>query len=249
VHQPSLILGSHHLNVPEIQVLYEDNHLLVINKPAELATMGALAGEPTASAWAADYLKRRYQKPGNVFVGVVSRLDSFVTGVLVLARTSKAASRLTEQFRQRHTSKLYFACVEGQLNEPNWKTLSAHIAKNDAAHRMIITPPQHPDAQLATLQFRTLATTTTRSLLEIDLGTGRKHQIRLQLADQGHPIIGDNKYGASSKFPRGIALHAYKLTIEHPTLQQTMTFSAPVPAAWHAFPGEILRKTQVSEQK
>ena len=231
---------------PEIEVLYEDNHLLVINKPAELATMGAAAGEPTAAAWAADYLKRRYHKPGNVFVGVVSRLDSFVTGVLVLARTSKAASRLTEQFRERHTKKLYFACVDGQLSEPNWKTLSAHIAKNDAAHRMMIVPQQSPDAQLATLQFRTLAEATTRSLLEIDLGTGRKHQIRVQLADQGHPIVGDNKYGATSKFPQGIALHACKLTIEHPTLRQPMAFVAPVPKSWRTLPEDFLRKAQVS---
>ena len=237
------------MNTPEIQVLYEDNHLLVINKPAELATMGALAGEPTAASWAADYLKRRYQKPGNVFVGVVSRLDSFVTGVLVFARTSKAASRLSEQFRQRNTSKVYFACVEGQLREPIWKTLSAHIAKNDTAHRMITVLPTSPNAQLATLQFRTLASDASHSLLEVDLGTGRKHQIRLQLADRGHPIIGDNKYGATSKFPKGIALHACKLTIEHPTLRQPMTFAAPIPASWRGLPEEFLRKAQVSDQK
>jgi 23S rRNA pseudouridine1911/1915/1917 synthase len=211
--------------------------------------MGAMAGEPTAAAWAADYIKRRYQKPGNVFVGVVSRLDSFVTGVLILARTSKAASRLTEQFRERQTQKLYLACVEGQLNEPNWKTLSAHIAKNDAAHRMAIVSSKSPEAQIATLQFRTLAFTSNRSLLEVDLGTGRKHQIRLQLSEHGHPIVGDTKYGASSKFPRGIALHASKLTIEHPTLRIPMTFVAPVPPAWHGLPEEILRKAQVLDQK
>jgi 23S rRNA pseudouridine1911/1915/1917 synthase len=234
------------LNTPEIQVLYEDNHLLVINKPAELATMGALAGEPTAAAWAADYLKRRYQKPGNVFVGVVSRLDSFVTGVMVLARTSKAASRLTEQFRERHTNKRYFACVEGQLVEANWRTLTAYISKNDAAHRMVIVPPKSPEAQLATLQFRTLASSTKHSLIEIDLGTGRKHQIRLQLADLGHPIVGDKKYGASTKFPEGIALHASRLIIEHPTLRKPMTFTAPLPAAWRSFPDDFLNKAQVS---
>ncbi len=236
------------MNAPDIQVLYEDNHLLVINKPAELATMGAQAGQPTAAAWAAEYLKRRYKKPGNVFVGVVSRLDSFVSGVLVFARTSKAACRLTEQFRERQTSKLYFACVEGLLNEPNWKTLTAHIAKNDAAHRMIIASPNFPDAQLATLQLRTLASFPSQSLLEINLGTGRKHQIRLQLANHEHPIIGDSKYGAKTKFPSGIALHAYKLTIEHPTLQQAMTFVAAVPGSWNKFPEVILRKTQVLEQ-
>ncbi len=240
--------GSRHLNAPEIQVLYEDNHLLVINKPAELATMGALAGEPTAVGWAADYLKRKYQKPGNVFVGVVSRLDSFVTGVLVLARTSKAARRLTEQFRERHTRKLYYACVEGQLSEPNWKTLTAHIVKNDTARRMEVTTAKFPDAQLATLQLRTLASIANQSLLEIDLGSGRKHQIRLQLADQGHPVIGDSKYGATTKFPRGIALHAHKLTIEHPTMNQTMTFVAAVPASWRKFSDAILKKAQVSDE-
>ena len=234
------------MNIPEIQVIYEDNHLLVINKPAQLATMGARAGEPTAAAWAAEYLKQRYQKPGNVFVGVVSRLDSFVTGVLVLARTSKAAKRLTEQFRDRQTSKLYYACVEGQLGEPVWRTLSAHIAKNDAAHRMMIVPAKSADAQLATLQFRTLISAKTCSLLEIDLGTGRKHQIRLQLSDLGHPILGDSKYGATSKFPNGIALHACKLTLEHPTLRQPMSFVAPLPAAWKSLPNEFLKKAQDS---
>lgn len=229
-------------------MLYEDNHLLVINKPAELATMGALEGEPTAAAWAAEYLKQRYQKPGNVFIGVVSRLDSFVTGVLVLARTSKAASRLTEQFRERHTSKLYLACVEGELIEPNWKTLSSYIAKNDAAHRMVIASPKTANAQLANLQFRTLSSVGSQSLLQIDLGTGRKHQIRLQLADHGHPILGDTKYGAKSRFPKGIALHAHKLTIEHPTLRQPMTFAAPVPASWRNLPDEFVKKTQVLDK-
>ena len=227
------------MNTLDIQVLFEDNHLLVLNKPAEIATMGALPGEPTAVAWSAEYLKRRYNKPGNVFVGVVSRLDSFVTGVLVLARTSKAASRLTEQFRDRQTSKLYYACVEGHVHEATWKTISCHIAKNDAAHRMVIVPPTTRDAQPASLQFRTLASTANRSLLEINLLTGRKHQIRLQLSDIGHPILGDNKYNATTKFPRGIALHSHQLTIEHPTLRTPMTFTAPLPATWRTLPPEL----------
>ncbi len=227
------------MNTLDIQVLYEDNHLLVLNKPAELATMGALPGEPTAVAWSAEYLKQRYDKPGNVFVGVVSRLDSFVTGVLVLARTSKAASRLTEQFRDRRTSKLYYACVEGKVDERDWKTLSCHITKDDAAHRMIIVPPTARDAQPASLQLRTLASTANRSLLEINLLTGRKHQIRLQLADAGHPILGDIKYEASSRFPQGIALHSYQLTVEHPTLRTLLTFTAPVPASWRTLPAEL----------
>lgn len=232
------------MNTPEIQVIYEDNHLLVINKPAELATMGALAGEPTAAAWAAEYLKKRYQKPGNAFVGVVSRLDSFVSGVLVLARTSKAARRLTEQFRERQTSKLYYACVEGELYQTAWHTLSTHITKNDAAHRMMAAHPSDRDAQSASLQFRSLASSAQRTLLEIDLLTGRKHQIRLQLADYGHPILGDNKYGATSKFPKGIALHAHQLTIAHPTLRTPMTFHAPVPNAWRQLPEQLRKPLQ-----
>ncbi len=227
------------MNSLNIQVLYEDNHLLVINKPAELATMGALAGEPTAAAWAAAYLKRRYQKPGNAFVGVVSRLDSFVSGVLVLARTSKAANRLTEQFRERQTEKLYIACVEGELSEPNWKALTANIAKNEAAHRMAVVPPKTLGAQSAALEFRTLKNSPSKTLIEVNLLTGRKHQIRLQLSDAGHPILGDSKYGASSKFAKGIALHACRLTIEHPTLQKPMTFFAPLPAAWSSLPTDL----------
>lgn len=227
------------MNVPSIEVLYEDNHLLVINKPTHLATMGAAAGEPTAAAWAADYLKRKYQKPGNVFVGVVSRLDSFVSGVLVFARTSKAAARLTEQFRDRRTAKVYLACVEGQFDERDWRTLATHMSKNDAAHRMVVVSANAPDAQPASLRVRTISSSPQCSLLEIELITGRKHQIRLQLSDTGHPILGDSKYGAKSTFPKGIALHALRLTIEHPTLRESMTFSATPPTAWSSLPREV----------
>ncbi len=133
--------------------------------------MGAVAGEPTIASLAADYIKVRYQKPGSAFVGIVSRLDSFVSGVLVLARTSKAAARLTEQFKQRQSAKMYLACVEGTLEAPQWKTLSGFIVKNENAHRMQMVPANTRDAQSALLELRSLAHAANRSLIEINLLT------------------------------------------------------------------------------
>jgi 23S rRNA pseudouridine1911/1915/1917 synthase len=234
------------LSSSQIQVLYEDNHLLVLNKPAPLATMGAATGVPTAVTWAADYIKRKYNKPGNVFIGVVSRLDSFVTGVLILARTSKAASRLTEQFRERTSSKKYLVCVEGNVQQPEWNTISLHMLKNDAAHRMVAVSATNKDAQEARLRFRTLASTSNAALLEVDLLTGRKHQIRLQFSDLGHPIFGDTKYGAKTTFPAGIALHSQSLTVAHPTLGKPMTFVAPLPKSWQSLPAAIRNQEWLS---
>lgn len=232
------------MNAPAIEVIYEDNHLLVVNKPPAIATMGAVAGEPTIASLAADYIKVRYQKPGSAFVGIVSRLDSFVSGVLVLARTSKAAARLTEQFKQRQSAKVYLACVEGTLEAPQWKTLSGFILKNENAHRMQMVPTNTRDAQSAVLELRSLAHAANRSLVEINLLTGRKHQIRAQLSDFGHPIVGDTKYGATTKFPLGIALHSRQLTIVHPTLRTPMTFVANVPPAWSSLPPKLTTQIQ-----
>lgn len=219
-----------------VQVLFEDNHLLVINKPAGMATMGALPDVPSATKWAADYLKQKYDKPGNVFVGVVSRLDSLVTGVLVLARTSKAASRLTEQFREQKTQKLYWACVEGQLELTQWQEFEIYVRKNDALHRMVAAKKDAKGSQLATLRLKTMVSLSSKSLVEVQLGTGRKHQIRLQLSELGHPVLGDKKYGANLSWSEGIALHCYQLTIEHPTRKEPLTFCAPAPQSWHVAP-------------
>ena len=215
-----------------LNVLYEDNHLLVINKPAGLVTMGSPAGEPSAVNVAAEYLKQKYDKPGNVFVGVVSRLDRLVSGVLVLARTSKAAARLSEQFRERATEKHYLAWVEGDWSLPEGTELSDWMSKNEAAQRMITVPAGSRDAQQAKLKLHTLRSTKQRSLMAIELLTGRKHQIRLQLAQRGHPILGDRKYDATTRFPRGIALHSQRLVLKHPTRDEHLTFEAPTPEYW-----------------
>ncbi len=222
----------------KLRVLFEDNHLLVVNKNAGIATMGALAGQTSMVELAADYLKVKYNKPGNVFVGVVSRLDRLVTGVLVLARTSKAASRLSEQFRSRSPSKRYVAIVEGALDasradQDGWIVLRDHVIKNDARHRMEICPAG--TGQLAELRVRLLSQSEKRSLVEVDLLTGRKHQIRLQLSALGHPIWGDQKYGSSSReLSGGIALHCSQLTISHPTLREPLEFQCSCVDVWHS---------------
>ena len=196
--------------------------------------MGSPAGEPSAVALAGEYLKLKYDKPGNVFVGVVSRLDRLVSGVLALARTSKAAARLSEQFRERATEKHYLAWVEGDWDLPAGTELSDWMSKNEAAQRMMIVAAGARDAQLATLKLHTLQSSRQRSLMAIELLTGRKHQIRLQLAERGHPILGDRKYDATSRFPHGIALHSQRLVLKHPTRDERLTFEAPTPNYWPA---------------
>ena len=217
-----------------LKILYEDNHLLVIDKAAPLATMGAEAGQLSLVSLAKDYLRVKYNKPGNVYVGVVSRLDAFVTGVIVLARTSKAASRLTDQFRRRSVEKTYWAIVADPLPDQAG-TLEHHVFKNEARHRMEVarSHDQLPaDAKLARLTYRVIGTCQQRSLLELKLETGRKHQIRVQLESLSCPIVGDRKYGSEVPFKQGIALHSRFLSVEHPTKKQRLEFQAEPPTWW-----------------
>ena len=217
-------------------VLYEDNHLLVLNKPTGMVSQGALPDEPSAVEWAKRYLKQKYAKPGNVFVGVVSRLDRDVSGVLVLARTSKGAARLNEQFRDRTVKKTYWAVVEG--SPPDSLRCEDLIAEDEAAKRMVVVDPtlaakfRSVEAQPAALTFRRIREIDGASLVEVELETGRKHQIRVQLAARGWPIVGDRKYGSRRRFEAGIALHARRLEIRHPTRDESLTFEAKPPISW-----------------
>jgi 23S rRNA pseudouridine1911/1915/1917 synthase len=238
---------SRSLYVPALKILYTDNHLLVVDKPAGIATMGSEAGVPTIARQAAEYLQRVGNKPGKAFIGVVSRLDRLVSGVLVLARTSKAASRLSEQIRQQTTGKYYLALVEGTWPRTQqvagatspaeeWEALQDWVIKDEGAQRMRVTHPNHPGAQLAKLRVQLIASARDQSLVRIELLTGRKHQIRLQLAEHGMPIVGDAKYGAHHKFSPGIALHCQQVTILHPTLKQPMVFSSSPSSHWSQLP-------------
>ena len=216
-----------------MNILYEDNHLLVVVKPAGLITQGADAGEESLVTQAKAYLKAKYQKPGNVYVGVVSRLDAPVSGVVVLARTSKAAERLTETFREREAAKHYWALVSG--HPPARGELRDWLIKDERLQRVVVASEKTPGAKEAVLRFRTLGKIPGGAWLEVELVTGRKHQIRVQLAARGWPILGDAKYGSRAKFDAGIALHARRLELAHPVQKTPLVFEAEPPRSWQAF--------------
>ena len=219
------------MNPSPLEVLYEDNHLLVVNKPVMLPTMGVPGDRPTLLALAKRYVKQRYNKPGNVYLGTVSRLDAPVSGVVIFARTSKAARRLTDQFRSHSILKLYWAVVEGTVH-PSAAELFDWLAHDERHRRMHIVGSRFPGAKEARLSYRLIDAYRGYSWLEVHLETGRKHQIRLQLSNHGNPIAGDRKYGGRLQFGDGIALHARQLVVAHPTTGAVMKFEAPPPATW-----------------
>lgn len=220
--------------MPVIDVLYEDNHLLVLNKPVGLPTMGVAADKPSLWVAAKAWLKEKYQKSGNVYLGTVNRIDTPVSGVLLFAKTSKAAARVSEQIRERQVEKLYWALVQGRIKPAAGECLD--WLREDDRHRCVrLVPEGTPDARHCRLTYRTLSATDRVSHLEISLDTGRKHQIRVQLARRGHAILGDRKYGTKRPFPAGIALHARTLRLTHPTTDAAMEFTAPPPGTWKAF--------------
>ena len=214
-----------------INVLFEDNHLLVVNKPANLPTMGVGQREASLITQAKTYLKQKYDKPGNVYLGVVSRLDAMVSGVIVMARTSKAAQRLTTQFRERQVEKIYWAVVPGPGLQSS-ATCQDWLIKDDHARRMRVCAADTVGAVEAKLRYHRLCSLGKDQLLKIELETGRKHQIRVQFAHRKRPIIGDRKYGSRLPFPEGIALHSRILGLEHPVEKRPLSFCAPLPASW-----------------
>lgn len=250
--------------MPNLEVLFEDNHLLVINKPAGLPTMGAESGD-TVHSLAAHYVKHKYNKPGKVFIGIVSRLDAMTSGALVLARTSKAASRLTEQFASkslkdngqqttkkkkaaaRSPRKVYLAVVEGRLDAEadHW---TDQIRKDESAHRMRLSPAPRDDSKPAELRYQRLTASQGHTTVVVELLTGRKHQIRTQFADRDHPILGDRKYGSQIKFKNGIALHSWGLQIEHPTKRVPMWFEASLPSSWAKYQNDLPARTNLRQQ-
>lgn len=232
---------SHHVpNDPDLsrggqrplEVLFEDNHLLVLNKPVGLATMGGVAGRTSLVDLAKDYLREKYQKPGNVYLGVVSRLDLPVSGVIVFARTSKAAARLNRQFLERTVEKRYWLWIpSGQL--PATGTWQDWIGPDERLGRMQVRATPFPGGRPAELSYVRMEQRGSVSLVEAYPRTGRKHQIRAQFAARGCPIVGDRRYGSQVRFPSGIGLHARSLRICHPTRAESMLFVAAPPPAWH----------------
>ncbi len=210
-------------------VLYEDNHLLVLNKPGGVLVQGDRTGDETLLQAAKQYIKEKYQKPGNVFLGLVHRLDRVTSGVVVLARTSKAAARLSDAFRERKVRKSYLAVVHGTPREKEG-LLEDQLSWDEKKRRAFV----HRSGKPARLRYRVLKSAGDKSLLLVVPETGRKHQIRAQLARAGHPIVGDLKYGSPKKIAdgRAILLHAWRLDLPHPTRREEMTFEAPLPPYW-----------------
>lgn len=211
-----------------LSVIYEDNHILVVNKTAGLLVQGDKTGDKSLLDLAKKYIKDKYQKPGEVFLGLVHRLDRPTTGVIVLARTSKALSRLSQQFKERIPKKIYRAVVSG-TPEPK-ATLEHYLRKNSSKNKSFHYPKNTPNTKKAILHYRSVKQLKSYHVLDIELETGRHHQIRAQLAAVGLHIKGDLKYGAKRPNKNGsIHLHARSLTLIHPTKKEEMTFLAPTP--------------------
>jgi len=214
-----------------LDILLEDNHVVAVNKPAGWPTTHFDGTDETVDRLVKAYLKEKYQKPGNVFLGVVHRLDKPVSGALLFARTSKGAARLSEQFREGAVEKTYWAVVHGD-RLPDAGAFEDHLMKNDDAARVEVVPAGTPGAQLARLLFTVRARHGGLTLLELRPHTGRKHQLRVQLASRGSPIYGDAKYGGRGNLGPAIGLHARALTFLHPTSKAPTTVTAEVPPPW-----------------
>ena len=212
----------------DLSVIYEDNHILVVNKAAGLLVQGDQTGDESLVDIAKRYIKDKYQKPGNVFLGLVHRLDRPTTGVIVLARTSKALTRLNQQFKDRLTKKVYRAVVSGSP-EPKAR-LEHFLKKNSSQNKSFHYPKNTLNTKHAILRYRYIEQLKSYHVLEIELETGRHHQIRVQLAAVGLHIKGDLKYGAKRPNQNGsIHLHAQSLALAHPTTKEEMKFIAPYP--------------------
>ena len=232
-----------------LDILFEDNHCIAVAKPAGLLTQ-APGDVPSLEAMVKAYLKEKYKKPGNVYLGIPHRLDRPVSGVILFARNSKAANRLAEQFRDRQVTKIYWGVVEGspEPSEGVWEDWLRKIADEARAEKV---EPNAEGAKHAIMRYRMLQTLTPNpsprergehqaTLVEFEPQTGRMHQIRLQAASRGHPLVGDALYGSTRNFgpaaelPRDriIALHAHRLTFLHPLRYEAMTLTAPLPTAW-----------------
>lgn len=213
-----------------MEVLYEDNHIIAVNKTCNEIVQGDKTGDRPLSEIVKEYIKTKYNKPGEVFLGVTHRLDRPTSGVVLFARTSKALARLNDMFKSHEQiRKTYWAIVQGTPKMPDAK-LENYLIRNEKQNKSYISKPNAKDAKLAILSYRMLAKGDNYSLLEIDLETGRHHQIRCQLAAIGCPVKGDLKYGAKRSNPDGgICLHALKIEFEHPVSHQLISIVAPVP--------------------
>ncbi len=213
-----------------MEIIYVDNHLLVVNKQGGIPTQESPGCSDNATDWAKGWIKRKYDKPGKVFLEPIHRLDKPVSGLVLFARTSKALSRLQEMMRERKIGKWYYALVQHAPSEG--QGVLEHYLVHDE-HRARVVPATHPEGKKALLSYRILQEASLFFLLEVELHTGRYHQIRAQLAQIRSPIVGDQKYGSSTKwFKDSIALHHGKLALVHPVTKEELTLTSPFPSSF-----------------
>lgn len=222
-------------------VLYEDNHIIIVNKTVSEIVQGDKTGDKPLSETVKEWLKEKYNKPGNVFCGVTHRLDRPVSGIVVFAKTSKALPRLNKMFQDKEIKKTYWAIVKNSPKNTEG-TLTHYLVRNEKQNKSYAYDTEKANSKKAILHYKLIAKSDNYCLLEIDLETGRHHQIRCQLAKMGCVIKGDLKYGADRSNPDGgISLHARSINFIHPVSKETIEVTAPVPNdnLWKAFENQL----------
>lgn len=209
-----------------VKILYEDNHLLVVVKPINMPVCEDSSGDLDLLSYLKDYLKKKYNKPGNVYLGLIHRLDRPVSGIMVFARTSKAASRLSEQVRLKKLSKKYYAVVCGNLNGNG--VFKDKLLK-DSHTNMVTVDSRGKDSSL---EYNVIDCKDGLSLVDINLITGRSHQIRVQFSSRGYPLYGDQRYNNNARVGEQIALFSYSLSFEHPVSHEIMSFCEDIPSCY-----------------
>ena len=222
------------MTIPSDKIVYVDNHIIAVIKPAGLLTQSDHSGDESLFEHTGHWIKKKYNKQNNIFLGIVHRLDRNVSGIVLFARTSKAASRLSKQFRNGTTKKYYRAIILGKLEKTS--AILVHYLRKEKSLKTTVFPRETPAAKRSELSYKVIDLFKKNSLIEITLSTGRFHQIRAQMAFIGHPIMGDIKYG--SRIPlaeQEIALHAYKLVFNHPISNEEIKLKIPEPKTWEQF--------------
>lgn len=204
-----------------LNVLYEDNHIIVVEKKPNILSQSDITGDKDLLTMVKEYIKEKHDKPGNVYIGLVHRLDRPVGGIMVFARTSKAAKRLNEQIRNHEFNKTYVAILDGKLDKKEGK-LTNYLYKDEKLKKSFVTNKNNKNAKLSELNYEVMGYYKDKTIVKINLITGRHHQIRVQFSNIGYPLCGDQLYGKKNK--RQVKLFAYKLEFTHPTLKKKMTF-------------------------
>lgn len=204
-----------------LNILYEDNHIIVVEKKPNILSQSDITGDIDLLSMVKRYVKERYNKPGNVYVGLVHRLDRPVGGIMVFAKTSKAAKRLNEQIKNHEFKKTYLAVLDGTLKNKNDKLVN-YLYKDEKLKKSMVVDKSHLKAKLSELNYEVIGYNDDKTIVKINLITGRHHQIRVQFSNIGYPLVGDQLYGKENK--KQIMLYAYKLEFIHPTTKEKMTY-------------------------